>query len=484
MKNILRTKSLTDEAKNTLLKELEVLYLEFIKKRGTQQEVHSVLDAVPEDKCQFIASIARPHKYPVSLCLELLNVPKSSFYEWRKNGKKRKLKNIKFRESIRVICSDPSKAYSASEVLSELPNQLHQAKYKGSDAKVKKTMESLGIKIRMRTRPKAEESKMAKKDGIFKQVKVLSSWEWPIHEEYVWQIDGWEPDYALYQKTGISDSDLPEKVYLIIKNYEKSPFKPLECDTLFAEFADIPPNLESFAQWAKGHGLLGQRLLNGMSLFVKRNNAQEDNIELNIAESFDFWYQEHHELSCAVKVWELWRDDNKNKNKKAIDARNDQKSDKEKKKEKEDKAAALKAIISWTETVKQYKVHVILHGREDNFPFFVDKSKSIDIVSMASEYLWAKVCTKLKQHPLHVTFVKRGESDKLTTVLQPSNLLSAMWYQLLRAMSNEIRLRRCLECGKWRSLEGLRGDWERHDPCNDLYRARLRQNKKQLFSAS
>ncbi len=242
-------------------------------------------------------------------------------------------------------------------------------------------------------------------------------------------------------------------------------YRPLDTNFLFAKFADIAADKESFARWADEYGLLAggenfqsTKMTVSVPLFVKP--FEELPTYAVPAESLSFWREEHRELHCAVTVWEAWhglmcpdiplysRDE-----------------------------VTLNNIISWYEEDQQRGIRITTGKLEDKLPLYIEQPK--DAIAQASVYLRQKINIKLKKYPVVVNFqMEKGEFSKNT--LQPSNLLSAMWYQLLRAVKNTdegiIRMRRCRICKEWVSLIGRRVDWQAHEVCHA--KARKEKNKK------
>jgi hypothetical protein len=86
-------------------------------------------------------------------------------------------------------------------------------------------------------------------------------------------------------------------------------WEPLENPMLFAEFADIKPDKESFLEWANGHGRLideGGALENYFFIYPKYTLLEESDYHCRAkADPLDFWLQEYRSLSFAVMLWEM-----------------------------------------------------------------------------------------------------------------------------------------------------------------------------------
>jgi hypothetical protein len=64
--------------------------------------------------------------------------------------------------------------------------------------------------------------------------------------------------------------------------------------------------------------------------------------------------------------------------------------------------------------------------------------------------------------------------------LQPSSLISFMWFQLGLAIDGKIRLRRCEVCGEWEDMENHRENWTKHPRCANNKCAERYRNKKRI----
>ena len=85
--------------------------------------------------------------------------------------------------------------------------------------------------------------------------------------------------------------------------------------------------------------------------------------------------------------------------------------------------------------------------------------------------------SKLAEYPLQLTF-RSDDDGELRKILEPTNLLAAMWHQLYLAQTGEIQLRRCSLCGKWENMEGHRSTWSKHANCANYGRVKRARNKK------
>jgi hypothetical protein len=266
--------------------------------------------------------------------------------------------------------------------------------------------------------------------------------------------------------------------------------EPLANALLFAQFSDIIPTEESFLDWANENGRLvdienSTELLYDFILapYTPRDE-QEKNFELSIKthrivkkdgllyritkpDSLSFWKQEHRDLSFAVMLWEMISNDD----------------------------PRLNDILEWN------------GNRAYAYPFSRDKLDLIDFERLkkdsryqpnfvlpprriegyhpqkfnakkaASRYIQQELNKKIRLYPLIVRF-ETDNKEEVHKIIQPTSLLSAMWYQLFLALSGDIRLRRCSLCKKWENMEGHRETWSKHANCANYDRVKKSRLKK------
>jgi hypothetical protein len=106
---------------------------------------------------------------------------------------------------------------------------------------------------------------------------------------------------------------------------------------------------------------------------------------------------------------------------------------------------------------------------------------SFNVRKAALRYVQEKINEKLASWPLRIFFRTDDDSGEIHKIIEPTNLLSAMWYQFYLALAGEIRLRRCSLCGKWEDMERHRATWSKHANCanyNRVKKARLKKREK------
>ena len=293
---------------------------------------------------------------------------------------------------------------------------------------------------------------------------------------------------------------LPPSGPFLVELDPRSPrtrLEPLENSLLFAEFADIPANQDSFLTWANKYGRLidvDTDIENHYFIFpehvdfseetVWRSGGKATGLNLIKPDPLGSWLEEHSALSFAVMLWELLQNND----------------------------PRLNALIEWSHGSRQmlvnkikkteferidfdrfmadesYKcscpvVQDVITNTQDgvNLPWLFKMGKTLDARKASLIYLQRLTTRKLAEYPVNVSFPD-DVGKKPHNVLQPSNLLSAMWYQFYLVLAGEIRLRRCTICGKWENMEGHRSTWSKHANCANYGRVKRARAKKQNSS--
>jgi hypothetical protein len=285
----------------------------------------------------------------------------------------------------------------------------------------------------------------------------------------------------------IPDGPYLTSIYPRVRDY---PYDPLENAILFAQFADIAPDKESFAEWANDYGRLidVDRKYLFMHILVPDDHFTQKEAEsikkaadrriieknerfyfLGKPDPLRFWIEEHRDLSFNVMLWEMALNDDPRLNK-IVEHHED------------------------TERVYIYKFPKeklneidFKRFREDdayspNFikpPYRLERyfQRGFDAQKAALRYVQDSINRKLESYPLRVSF-QTGENEELHKVIEPTSLLSFMWYQFYLALAGEIQLRRCSLCGKWENMEGHRSTWTKHANCANYGRVRRARLKK------
>jgi hypothetical protein len=321
----------------------------------------------------------------------------------------------------------------------------------------------------------------------------------------------WEACEHLSDIFGI-EFKIPPPPYLVERHYGQDfdIYQPLEDSTIFATFADLEPTNEAYARWASIYGTLmphGETLkgpsgiTNPLIVLPKECIGPEkippfSGITCTIedgkkgygqcGESLQFWRKEHKKLSFAFLVWELLN---------LKDSEN------------------LSKILNWHNmntgvlihtigreilpTVDMSKVrgekrdhnYLFKHGIEMEVVFECEYGninswaskicRYPDVIKPALLYVQLSVNDKLREYPLGFV-TKINEHGNFINLLQPTSLLSAMWYQFLKVLRGDVKLRRCDVCGRWEDMKTHRDNWRRHRSCaNAQCVARSRRKSKE-----
>jgi hypothetical protein len=272
------------------------------------------------------------------------------------------------------------------------------------------------------------------------------------------------------------------------------PYKPLEDPTLFAQFADLNPDRESFCDWAHQYGRLidvegnlenyafifpEYLPLNDTDVQFHRKNGGMYIIERDgryfhraKADPLSFWVREHQFLSFSAMVWEWTLN---------ADPR-------------------LEKILEYDQETRRVYIYTFPKNKleEIDFDRFKEDTNynlspvkppyrlegylpvSFNVREAALRYVQGKINAKLASWPLRILF-RTDDNGEFHRVIEPTSFLSAMWYQLYQALAGEIHLRRCSLCGKWENMEGHRKTWTKHANCANygrVKRARLKKRGK------
>jgi hypothetical protein len=317
----------------------------------------------------------------------------------------------------------------------------------------------------------------------------------------------WEDCEAISQNVYAGEIKVPPPPYLVEQDYaqEMGTYQPFEDSTIFTSFADLKPAADVFAQWASSYGtLLDGEILGAPSmmayLIVLPNECIEPKKPISnagmirptkdgrkgyayLSESLQFWRNEHKELSFAFLLWELANlKDTENLSK--IVEWNEMRTGASVYKIEKDQLFSpdMKKIRG------SYNDYFAKHGIREE-PIFEDiyfnpwVSKICrypDVIKPALSYVHLCINNKLRKYPLN--FVTQiNEQGKFFNVLQPTSLLSCMWYQFLQVVRGDVKLRRCDVCGKWEDMKTHRDSWHRHRSCANVQRvARSRRKGKEM----
>jgi hypothetical protein len=224
----------------------------------------------------------------------------------------------------------------------------------------------------------------------------------------------------------------------------------MENPMLFAQFSDMNPAEESLFDWADEHE-------RGDAVFSPYEPKDERE-----------WRREHLDLSFAVMLWEMILKDDKR----------------------------LNGIIEWNEDTKRAYVRPCPRdmsgsadfgqGENDIYypcytlpPRLVENYHPVtfDAKDAASLYIREEICRKMRRYPPVLRF-DADERGEVQRTVEPTSLLSEMWYLFFLACTGEIKLRRCSVCGRWENMEGHRDTWSKHPNCANYQRVKRARRKK------
>ena len=289
-------------------------------------------------------------------------------------------------------------------------------------------------------------------------------------------------------------SSAPDGPFLVEKTLSimRVPYEPMANPLLFAQFSDILPTEGSFLDWADEYGRLidiennpeyfydfilspctpkdGREADFELSGDVHRI-VERDGMYYRIAkpDPLSFWKREHRDLSFSVMLWEMALNDD----------------------------PRLSGILEWHEDIGRAYVYPFPRdrlestdferlGRDDGYsPDFVLPPRRIEnyhpkrfeAKKAASRYVQRETNRKMRLYPLTVRF-ETDENEETHKIIEPTSLLSAMWYQFFLAQTGEVSLKRCSICGRWENMEGHRTTWSKHANCANYGRVKRAREKK------
>jgi hypothetical protein len=253
---------------------------------------------------------------------------------------------------------------------------------------------------------------------------------------------------------------------------------------------------EAYLQWADKYGMLvgGEKLTEGRLCAIPKNSIDPQKTihyygvskklkdgkkgYAQLSESLRFWRKEQRELRFTLLLWELAENGNVEDLKKVVEWSSDN---------------AGVTIRFIERKLLSTITHVAHDGEDDKYRGFERffNAKEIrpwasrlcrypDVVKPALLYVQTCVNRKLQEYPLNF-IMQMDDWGKTYNYLQPTSLLSAMWYQFSLALQGEIKLRRCDICGKWEDMKTHRATWQRHKTCASNQRVeRFRQKAKEM----
>jgi hypothetical protein len=116
---------------------------------------------------------------------------------------------------------------------------------------------------------------------------------------------------------------------------------------------------------------------------------------------------------------------------------------------------------------------IVFDVEQQNNLMLYERTRDLDDFGIVRGYLNVLISKNTWKYPVEIWRDERH-------FLEPSSLLSFMWFQLGLALDRKIRLRRCEVCGEWEDMENHRENWTKHPKCADNKRAERYRNKKRI----
>jgi hypothetical protein len=279
---------------------------------------------------------------------------------------------------------------------------------------------------------------------------------------------------------------IPNPPYLVEKDRSRGRelLTPFEDTSLFARFADMTPDAESFETWASTYGMLvgGERMQSGETLCVLSDKdlalgkAAPYGFTVTLpdgscgpvqcSESQEFWIKEHRDLAFTVMVWELTMRKDVERLGKIIywTAENTSVCVRRIEKASLDKLDVTKPAGVESPLKQGVYGGEVIFNNINTRSWASELYMYPDIIGPALLFVQKSINEKLQEYPVNVV-LQIDEQGKLHQKLNPSSLLSAMWYQFHLVLAGEERVRRCDICGQWENMRGHRGNWRVHPRC-------------------
>jgi hypothetical protein len=211
-------------------------------------------------------------------------------------------------------------------------------------------------------------------------------------------------------------------------------YNPFEHTGLFRRFIDTPTTRADILAFATEFGHLGGSIAEGIEspLDCDPDLLNRAEIYWDGAEPLRSWAVEIEEMREAVSLWQSCRESN---------------------------MKALSGLIFWNDDGVSYigpqsqffRCSYLLIASKGRFPEPLDNYHRGDVIGPAWSALTHIVNAKLQQHAAtpQLLCTQRGSVPRLTHRLVPSSLISAMWTQVLLAMTGNKEYDQCQQCDRW-----------------------------------
>lgn len=269
----------------------------------------------------------------------------------------------------------------------------------------------------------------------------------------------WDEETSAYDLETISFSKTDEPV-LLESPESTGEFitNPLDNSGLFLEFAELDITREAIQGFANDHGLLKRKQSYITPRIAQKKGSRKaipkvahaDVIHGDMkygmvyGEPYSLWAKEIVDMKLAVTIYEALDGDIK----------------------------ALEGIIIWAPENDVVRLeyhygknerHYLLASTTYRHDFF-ERIKPGDIDLPARLALQGLINRKLNLYPARPRLLF-DQSNNLEPYIVPSNLLSAIWFQVLQAAAGEKAYRRCRVCGFWEDITNRNKNWKAHAAC-------------------
>jgi hypothetical protein len=255
-------------------------------------------------------------------------------------------------------------------------------------------------------------------------------------------------------------------------------YHPLEETTLFLQFASIPCTDSALAQWVNEHGRLTDwAYIKDLRIDINYLNSvtSSDHRFLPIAftlfagnsmplqESKRFYQTEHFWIKYAVYLWECITTRNTNMLFRVLETDNKGENYINDHTGPIIKTDVFDHLFQDGDT-EEWVQEEIKENMQKFFRRIIDEtgpSFFLDGFEFAERMLERSINRAFFEYPVN-TYLDRSNP---ALVLEPTSLLSSMWYQLALATKSKTEFRRCEICGQWEDMDGHRTNWTKHKQC-------------------
>ncbi len=251
-------------------------------------------------------------------------------------------------------------------------------------------------------------------------------------------------------------------------------------NNLFANFAEMEASDANFLRWASLHG----RLTCGHYIYDPQVGGDEilmTSPELmweNPVESRSLWYQKHNELRDTFDIWKFADAGDKTelKNHFGWEVEDGKPQRYGYYPEGGDKASQKWASFKHCPPgIGETGMRILFSPKDDHWPEITQHYSYL--ADPAKLYVQRKIELEIRKSMCPPR--KESVRDvKKKTILNPPDLLSAMWVQFYFYANGELGLKRCSVCQEWEDMSYHDKDWTQHEKkCGVRIRQRRRREQ-------